>query len=59
MYQDKLAHLKKQLQMLQSGILPEYIKRNKKIDQQYRERLRMNEIWRDLEVKCFLSCLTQ
>ncbi|XP_041348987.1 sin3 histone deacetylase corepressor complex component SDS3-like isoform X2 [Gigantopelta aegis] len=51
MYQDKLAHLKKQLQMLQSGILPEYIKRNKKIDQQYRERLRMNEIWRDLELE--------
>lgn len=50
MYQDKLAQLKKQLQALQEGTLPEYIKRLKKIDQQYKERLRLNELWRDIEV---------
>lgn len=50
MYQDKLAQLKKQLQMLQEGTLPEYIKRHKKIEQQYRERMRLNELYRDIEV---------
>ncbi|XP_025089217.1 sin3 histone deacetylase corepressor complex component SDS3-like isoform X2 [Pomacea canaliculata] len=51
MYQDKLAQLKKQLQALQEGTLPEYIKRLKKIDQQYKERLRLNELWRDIELE--------
>lgn len=51
MYQDKLAHLKKQLQQLEEGTLPEYIKKRKKIDQQYKERIRVNEIWREFEVK--------
>ncbi|XP_046568222.1 sin3 histone deacetylase corepressor complex component SDS3-like [Haliotis rubra] len=51
MYQDKLAHLKKQLQHLKEGTLPEYIKRNRRIEQQYRERLRLNEIWRDIELE--------
>ena len=50
MYQQKLAQLKKQLQQLQEGTLPEYIKKLKKIDQQYKERLRLNDIWRDYEV---------
>ncbi|XP_064612354.1 sin3 histone deacetylase corepressor complex component SDS3-like isoform X2 [Liolophura sinensis] len=51
MYQDKLAQFKKQLAQLKEGTLPEYIKRHKKIDQQYKERLRMNEIWRNYEDK--------
>ncbi|CAH1801828.1 unnamed protein product [Owenia fusiformis] len=50
MYQDKLAQLKKQLQQLKEGTLPEYMKRLKKIDQQYKERLRMADIWRDYEI---------
>jgi Sin3 histone deacetylase corepressor complex component SDS3 len=50
MYQDKLAHLKKQLQQLQDGTLPEFIKKRRKIEQQYKERIRINEIWRDFEV---------
>mmetsp|Transcript_40483 Transcript_40483/g.65225 ORF Transcript_40483/g.65225 Transcript_40483/m.65225 type:complete len:281 (-) Transcript_40483:143-985(-) len=50
MYQDKLAHLKKQLQQLEEGTLPEYIKKRKKIDQQYKERIRVNEIWREFEL---------
>ncbi|NWV01247.1 SDS3 deacetylase, partial [Upupa epops] len=40
MYQDKLASLKKQLQQLQEGTLQEYQKRMKKLDQQYKERIR-------------------
>ncbi|XP_048757363.1 sin3 histone deacetylase corepressor complex component SDS3-like isoform X1 [Ostrea edulis] len=50
MYQDKLAHLKKQLTQLEEGTLPEYIKKRKKIDQQYKERIRINEIWREFEL---------
>ncbi|XP_074640667.1 sin3 histone deacetylase corepressor complex component SDS3-like [Tubulanus polymorphus] len=51
MYQDKLAQLKKQLQQLKEGTLPEYLKRLKKIDQQYKERLRVNEIWHQYEME--------
>ncbi|KAG2470681.1 SDS3 deacetylase, partial [Polypterus senegalus] len=40
MYQEKLASLKRQLQQLQEGTLQEYQKRMKKLDQQYKERLR-------------------
>ena len=52
MYQDKLAQLKKQLQQLKDGTLPEYMKKLRKIDQSYRERLRINEIWFQYEVSC-------
>ena len=51
MYQDKLAFLKKQLKQLEEGTLPEYQKRNKKIDQQYRERLKLTEVFKEYEVK--------
>ena len=50
MYQDKLAQLKKQLVQLKEGTLPEYMKKMRKIDQQYKERLRVNEIWLQYEV---------
>ncbi|KAL8605132.1 hypothetical protein ACOMHN_018933 [Nucella lapillus] len=50
MYQDKLSQLKKQLQMLNEGTLPEFMKKSKKIQQQYLERQRQNETWRDLEL---------
>ncbi|NXD57827.1 SDS3 deacetylase, partial [Corvus moneduloides] len=43
MYQDKLASLKRQLQQLQEGTLQEYQKRMKKLDQQYKERIRNAE----------------
>ncbi|XP_013385354.1 sin3 histone deacetylase corepressor complex component SDS3 isoform X2 [Lingula anatina] len=45
MYKDKLAQLKKQLQQLEEGTLPEYLKRLKKLEQQYKERVRVNEVW--------------
>jgi len=52
MYQDKLAQLKRQVQQLKDGTLPIYMKKMKKLEQQYRERLRLNSLWvkRELEV---------
>ncbi|RVE67860.1 hypothetical protein OJAV_G00086100 [Oryzias javanicus] len=49
MYQDKLASLKRQLQQLQEGTLQEYQKRMKKLDQQYKERLRNADLFLQLE----------
>uniref|UniRef100_A0A3B3VLC2 SDS3 homolog, SIN3A corepressor complex component n=1 Tax=Poecilia latipinna TaxID=48699 RepID=A0A3B3VLC2_9TELE len=51
MYQDKLASLKRQLQQLQEGTLQEYQKRMKKLDQQYKERLRNAELFLHLETE--------
>ncbi|KAL7648031.1 UNVERIFIED_CONTAM: hypothetical protein RMT77_001648 [Armadillidium vulgare] len=52
MYQDKLAQLKSQLQQLRDGTHPEYKKKLKKIDISYKERLKLNDLWRDLEMEC-------
>ncbi|NXS56440.1 SDS3 deacetylase, partial [Brachypteracias leptosomus] len=54
MYQDKLASLKRQLQQLQEGTLQEYQKRMKKLDQQYKERIRNAG-----KLSFFLRCCTQ
>ncbi|XP_072272065.1 sin3 histone deacetylase corepressor complex component SDS3 [Pyxicephalus adspersus] len=51
MYQDKLASLKRQLQQLQEGTLQEYQKRLKKLDQQYKERLRNADLFLQLETE--------
>ncbi|GAB6030342.1 Sin3 histone deacetylase corepressor complex component SDS3 [Chamberlinius hualienensis] len=51
-YQEKLSNLKKQLQMLKDGCHPEYEKRLKKLEQQHKERDRLNEIWRKYELEC-------
>ncbi|KAL0122895.1 hypothetical protein PUN28_007523 [Cardiocondyla obscurior] len=47
MYQDKLASLKKQLQQLKEGTHPEYNRKLKRLEAQYKERLRLNIIYRD------------
>ncbi|XP_049867538.1 sin3 histone deacetylase corepressor complex component SDS3 [Pectinophora gossypiella] len=47
MYQDKLASLKKQLQQLEDGIHPEYIRRVKRLEHQLHERLRLNRIHKE------------
>lgn len=52
MYQDKLASLKRQLEELKTGSHPEYLRRVRKLEQQYKERLRLNEIYRDYLVEC-------
>lgn len=52
MYQDKLASLKKKLQQLKDGTHHEYNKKVKKLEYQYKERLRLNIIHRDYMLEC-------
>lgn len=52
MYQHKLASLNKQLEELKNLSHPEYLKRLKKLENQYKERLRLNEIYRDYLQEC-------
>ncbi|XP_014467830.1 PREDICTED: sin3 histone deacetylase corepressor complex component SDS3 isoform X1 [Dinoponera quadriceps] len=52
MYQDKLASLKKQLQQLNDGTHPEYNRKLKRLEAQYRERLSLNIIYRDYLTEC-------
>ena len=51
MYKEKLASLKKQLQSLSDGTHPELNRKLKKLEQMYKERLRMAEVARCYEVK--------
>ena len=51
MYQDKLANLKCQLTRLNDESLPEYQKKLQRLDKIHEERLRFNEIIKDLEVE--------
>ncbi|XP_055511554.1 sin3 histone deacetylase corepressor complex component SDS3 isoform X2 [Leucoraja erinacea] len=51
MYQEKLTSLKRQLQQLQEGTLQEYQRRMKKLDQQYKERIRNAELFLQLETE--------
>ncbi|KAL3268815.1 hypothetical protein HHI36_007911 [Cryptolaemus montrouzieri] len=52
MYQDKLASLKKKLQQLKDGTHHDYNKKVKKLEQQYKERLRINLLYRDYVLEC-------
>lgn len=52
MYQDKLANLKKQLEELKRCSHPEYVRRVKKLELQYKERLRLNQIYKEYLVEC-------
>lgn len=51
-YQDKLASLKKQLQQLKDGTHPTYNRKIKRIEAQYKERLRLNIIYKDYLTEC-------
>ncbi|XP_075540994.1 sin3 histone deacetylase corepressor complex component SDS3 isoform X2 [Dermacentor variabilis] len=51
MYRDKLATLKKQLAQLKDDTHPEYVKRLRKIEQLYQERLFMNEVFQCHEIE--------
>lgn len=46
MYQDKLASLKKQLAQLKDGSHPELNRRFRRLEHQYKERLRLNDVHR-------------
>lgn len=51
MYQDKLANLKEQLRQLENGTHPEYVKRIKRVEQMYRERLELNDAFLAFETE--------
>ncbi|XP_071504079.1 sin3 histone deacetylase corepressor complex component SDS3-like [Diadema antillarum] len=50
-YKEKLATLKKQLQQVMDGSHPELNRKLKKMEQQYKERLRMAEVSKQLEME--------
>lgn len=52
MYRDKLASFKKQLQQLKDGSHPDYNRKLKKLEANYKERLRLNIISRDYSIEC-------
>ncbi|XP_034252447.1 sin3 histone deacetylase corepressor complex component SDS3 isoform X3 [Thrips palmi] len=52
MYRDKLASYKKQLQQLNDGSHPDYNRKLKKLEANYKERLRLNIISRDYSIEC-------
>ncbi|CAH0549318.1 unnamed protein product [Brassicogethes aeneus] len=52
MYQDKLASLKKKLMQLKDGTHVEYNRKVKKLEYQYKERLRLNILYRDYLIEC-------
>ena len=47
--QDKLAELKRQLEQLRDGVLPEYSKRLRRLEASHKERVRVNAVIRELE----------
>ncbi|XP_062913587.1 sin3 histone deacetylase corepressor complex component SDS3-like [Mobula hypostoma] len=51
MNQEKLTSLKRQLQQLQEGTLQDYQKKMKKLDQQYKERIRNTELFLHLKTE--------
>ncbi|EDV92471.1 sin3 histone deacetylase corepressor complex component SDS3 [Drosophila grimshawi] len=52
MYQHKLINLQKQLEELNQLMHPEYMKRLRKLDNQLKERRRINEIYKDYMRDC-------
>ena len=50
MYQVKLSQLKRQLEQLNEGKLPEYTKKLRRLETTYRERMRISSVIHDLEV---------
>jgi len=52
MYQHKLINLQKQLDELNQLMHPEYVKRVRKLDNQAKERRRLNEIYKDYMRDC-------
>jgi len=51
MYQDKLNHLKRQLQQLAELTHPDWLRRIKRLDQAYKERMRINAVVKELELE--------
>ncbi|CAH1404598.1 unnamed protein product [Nezara viridula] len=49
-YLEKLNNFKSQLQQLIDGTYPDYLRKVKKLELQYKERLRLNQIWREHQI---------
>ncbi|XP_046458446.1 sin3 histone deacetylase corepressor complex component SDS3-like [Daphnia pulex] len=49
-YRDKLAYLKQQLEQLEQGLHPDYLRKLKKLETVYKDRLLLNEVWKDYEM---------
>lgn len=52
MYQDKLASLKKKLHQLRDGTHHEFNKKVRKLENIYKERIRLNTIYREYLMEC-------
>lgn len=52
MYQDKLGNLKKKLQQLRDGTHHEYNRKVKKLEYQFKERVKLNTLYRDYMIEC-------
>lgn len=50
-YQDKLANLKKQLQQLEQGLHPEYLRKLRKLKQNYEDRQLLNKVIQAYELE--------
>ncbi|GFY70077.1 sin3 histone deacetylase corepressor complex component SDS3 [Trichonephila inaurata madagascariensis] len=51
MYQDKLSNLKKQLKQLEDGVHPDYLKRLKRLEQNFQNRQLLNEVFERVEIE--------
>ncbi|GFS47639.1 sin3 histone deacetylase corepressor complex component SDS3 [Nephila pilipes] len=51
MYQDKLANLKKQLKQLEDGVHPDYVKKLRKLEQNFQKRQILNDVFKKVEVE--------
>ena len=49
-HQDKLSHLKRQLTQLSELTHPDWSRRIKRLDQAYKERMRINAVVKELEL---------
>ncbi|PRD32553.1 UNVERIFIED_CONTAM: Sin3 histone deacetylase corepressor complex component SDS3 [Trichonephila clavipes] len=51
MYQDKLANLKRQLKQLEDGVHPDYVKKLRKLEQNFQKRQLLNDIFKRVEIE--------
>jgi len=50
-YRDKLAYLKQQLEQLEQGLHPDYLRKLKKLETVFKDRLLLNEVWKEYEIQ--------
>jgi len=50
-YRDKLAYLKQQLEQLEQGLHPDYLRKLKKLETVFKDRILLNEVWKEYEIQ--------